>query len=133
MLRNVGAVFAGLFIGAIVNMAILMVSWTIYPMPPGMDMNDPDQMNAYLATLPTTAFLFAMAAHLAQAFVGGWIAARISEDAPMRVAMIVGILSLLGGVANMFNLDAPSWMWIEMPLYLAAAYAAATLELNRRA
>ena len=132
MLRDVGAVFAGMFIGGLANMGVLMLSWVIWPLPAGFDMNDPVALKAYVATMPVAALLVVILAHLSQAFLGGWIAARISVDRSMVVAMIVGALSLLGGILNMFNIGGPAWMWIEMPLYLVASWAAATLELKRR-
>jgi len=61
------------------------------------------------------------------------IAARISADRLMTVAMIVGAFSLVAGVVTMYIMPpVPSWMLIEMPLYLVAAWAAAKLEQKRR-
>ena len=45
----------------------------------------------------------------------------------MVVAMIIGVLSLIGGYINMQSIPLPTWMWIEMPLYLVAAWLAASL------
>ena len=98
-----------------------------------MDMYDPVQMNAYIATLPVAAFLVVMAAHLGQSFVGGWTAARLGKSKPLVLAMIVGVISLIGGVANMMSLDGPDWMLIELPLYLVVAWAAGQMEIKRRA
>jgi hypothetical protein len=47
--------------------------------------------------------------------------------------MIVGSISLLGGIWNMMNMPMPAWMWVEAPLYLIAAYAAAKIKLGRSA
>lgn len=132
MLRNVAAVVVGLIVGMAVNMGLITVSWALFPMPEGMDMNVPEQMNAYVSTLPITAFLIIVAAHLGQAFVGGWVAARLGKSYPLVLAMIIGVLSLLGGVANMMMIEHPAWMYIEIPLYLVVAYAAGMLEVRRR-
>jgi hypothetical protein len=120
-------------VGSVVNMAIIMTNMTVlYPMPEGLDMADSEAMTAYVATLPVMALLLVIVAHLGQASVGGWVAARLAGSHPMRLAMVVGTLSMLGGVANMFNIGGPAWMWVEMPLYLAVAYAAGRLEVKRR-
>ena len=50
----------------------------------------------------------------------------------MAVAMTVGLLSMVGGILNMMSMPLPAWMWIEMPLYLVAAWFAARLVLARR-
>ncbi|MBV1859467.1 MAG: hypothetical protein KUG77_13725 [Nannocystaceae bacterium] len=134
MIRNVLAVFAGLAAGMVINMALIMLNaYVLFPMPAGMDMNDPVQMNVYIATLPTAAFVVVIAAHLGQSFVGGWTAARLGASRPMVLAMIIGVLSLIGGVTNMMQLEHPVWMYIELPLYLAVAWVAGRIELKRRA
>ncbi len=134
MLRNVGAVLLGVFVGMCVNMALIMLNaHVLFPMPAGMDMNDPVQMNAYVATLPTVAFLVVLAAHLGQSFVGGWVAARLGTSHPMRLAMIVGLLALVGGIVNMMTIRGPQWFAIELPLYLVVAWLAGRVEVQRRA
>jgi nitrate/nitrite transporter NarK len=115
-----------------VNMAIVTLNILIYPMPEGVDFGDAEGMAAYIATLPLVAMLIVLLAHLGQAFAGGWLAARISKNRSMVVAMIVGVLTLIAGLINMMSMPHPNWMWIEMPLYLVAAWAAAKIELKRR-
>ena len=105
----------------------------LFPMPAGMDMNDPEQFNAFIATLPTLAFLVVMVAHLGQSFVGGWVAARLGSSRPMLLAMIVGGLSLAGGIAAMMMFDGPGWMIVELPLYLVVAWLAGHLVQRGRA
>ncbi len=133
MMRSVGAVLIGLIAGMAVNMAIILLNmYVLFPMPPGLDMNDGPAMSAYVATLPLTALLIVIVAHLGQSFVGGWVAARLSASAPVRQALIVGVLSLLAGVLNMMQIAAPTWMMIELPLYLVVAYAAGQLVARSR-
>jgi len=134
MIRNILAVIAGLAAGMAVNMALIMLNaHVLFPMPEGTDMSDPEQMNAYIATLPTAAFVVVLVAHLGQSFVGGWTAARIGASKPMVLAMIVGVLSLVGGVLNMMQLEHPTWMYVELPLYLVVAWLAGRIEQKRRA
>lgn len=134
MLRNVAAVLLGLFFGSLVNMALIVLNMgVLFPAPPDLDMNDPAQMGAYLSGLPAAAFLVVIAAHLGQAFVGGWVAARFGSSRPMLLALLVGALTMLGGVVNLVSLPAPAWMWVEVPLYLLVAAAAGRLETARRA
>ena len=134
MFRNILAVVAGTAVGMAVNMALIMLnSKVLFRMPAGTDMYDPVQMNAYIASLPVAAFLVVIAAHLGQSFVGGWTAARLGASNPLVLAMIVGVFSLIGGLANMMQLEHPTWMYIEVPLYLVVAWAAGQLEIKRRA
>ena len=132
MFRNVIAVVVGMFVGMATNMAIVVMNMAIYPMPEGVDFNNTAGLTEYIDNLPFLALLIVLVAHLSQAFVGGWVAARISANRLVTVALIVGVLSLAGGIYNMTSMPLPSWMLIEMPLYLVAAWSAAKLEQKRR-
>lgn len=122
MIRSVLAVIAGLAIGMVANMALVMLNITLHPLPDGVDFNDAEGLSAYFATLPFLAYLMVLLAHLSQAFFGAWAAALISRRHAMAVAMVVGVLTLVGGVLNMQQMPLPAWMWIEMPFYLLAAW-----------
>lgn len=134
MIKNVFAILIGLAAGMAVNFSLIMLNGSVlFPMPEGMDMNDPEQMNAYVATLPTLAFFPVLAAHLGQSFVGGWVAARLGGSSPMLLAMVVGVASLVGGWVMMTSIDGPAWLVIELPLYLVVAWLAGRMEVSRRA
>ena len=133
ILRNVLAVLGGMFVGCALNMALIQLNFNLlFPMPPGTDMNDMDQFNAFVATLPAPAFLVVMLAHLGQSFVGGWVAARLGASQPRLLAMIVGVLSLAGGIMAMMMIKGPAWMVVELPLYLVVAWLAGRMEQLRR-
>ena len=78
------------------------------------------------------ALLTVTVAHLSQAFVGGWLAARLAATRPMLLAMLVGGFTLAGGITMMMMIPHPPWMWIEAPLYFVVAGAAGKIELGRR-
>lgn len=122
MLRNVGAVVAGMVVGSAANMAIIMGSWLLYPPPD--QVADQEALAEFIGTLPAGAFVLVMVAHLAQAGIGGWLAARLGSSRPLMLALIVGVLSMMGGLMNMFLYPSPWWMWIELPLYLVVSGAA---------
>jgi hypothetical protein len=116
----------------VANGAIVFLNIALYPMPEGVTFDDKVGFPAYIETLPLTAFLIVLVAHLSQAFFGALVAAKISRKRPMVVAMIIGVLSLIGGYLNMQNIPLPTWMLIEMPLYLVASWLAATIVLKKR-
>ncbi|MCH2160424.1 MAG: hypothetical protein MK085_00980 [Phycisphaerales bacterium] len=133
MIRNILAVILGIIVGMIFNMAVVILNTAVlYPVPEGFDWNDTEKVAEYFSGLPLTAFLVVLVAHLGQAFFGGLVAAAISRNAAMTVAMIVGVLSMLFGIANMMMMPNPAWMWIEVPLYLLAAWLAARIVLGGR-
>ena len=126
-MRDIMAVLVGWVVGMAANMAFVFLSIALYPMPDGVTIDDKEGFAAYIETLPMTAFLIVLVAHLSQAFFGALAAAKISKKRPTTVAMIVGVLSLIGGYINMQSIPLPTWMWIEMPLYLVFAWLAAYL------
>ncbi|MBT6176907.1 MAG: hypothetical protein HOI23_06635 [Deltaproteobacteria bacterium] len=133
MTRNILALIAGYATGSSLNMGIIQLNMhVLYPMPPGMNMSDPVQFNQYIGTLPTLAFVVVILAHLSQAFVGGWVAARLSHSHPFRLALFIGALSLAGGIAAMSMIEGPAWLIVELPLYIAVAWVAGRLEEGRR-
>ena len=132
MIRNILSVLAGLAAGMAVNMGFVIANGILFPAPEEFDWQDAAMASEYFATLPALAFALVLTAHLGQAFVGGWVAAKISETNPMSVALTVGALTLVAGVINMMNMPLPGWMWIEMPLYLLVAWLAGKIEVARR-
>jgi hypothetical protein len=87
-------------------------------------MRDKEAFQACVDTLPALAFLVVMAAHLGQAFFGGLVAAWVRASHRLTLAMIVGGISMLGGVIKMRAVKGPRWMLVELPLYLLLVYAA---------
>ena len=136
IIRNIAAVVIGVVVGGSINMGIGLLNVQIFPLPEGMSLmtiaDDPEALEAWINSLPQTAFILVLVAHLSQAFFGGYVAAFISKRNVMCVAMVVGALSLVCGLMNMAQVPAPLWLWIEMPLYLVVAWYAGKLELTRR-
>ena len=130
--KMLGAFLLGMVVGMIANMVLIQLNMSIFPAPEGMELNDMEAWKSFAATLPPAAFLIPVIAHLAQAFLGGWVAARIAPAHVMGIALTIGGVSMLGGIMNLINLAPPAWMWAELPFYLILAGLAGKLELKRR-
>jgi hypothetical protein len=133
MLRNIFAVIVGLVVGSVLNFALVQLNLSLFPLPDGVDLTDPESIGAAIRDMPGTAWILVFAAHLGQAFVGGWVAARLGASRPVLLALIVGALTLAGGIWNALSLSLPAWTWIEMPFYLLVAWLAGRIEEKRRA
>jgi len=134
LIRNVLAVVGGLFVGMVWNMSLIQINMRLlFPMPEGLDMNDTEKFNAFVVDLPPTAFILVIIAHLGQALIGGWLAARFGASQPVLLATIVGVVSLMGGIMAMMMISGPAWMVIELPLYIVLPVAAGLMEKKRRA
>ena len=82
------------------NMTVVMLNTAMHPMPEGIDFNDAEGQAASIGTLPWMAFVLIPVAHVGQAFFGVLISATITPKASVVVAMIVGVLSMLAGIAK---------------------------------
>lgn len=131
MLRGILAVICGALAGGVFNLAIIMVSCAIYPPPEGADMADPETMKAYVASLPTTAFLIVLVAHAGGALVGGLVAGLIGRRR-LVVGAIVGGLFLLGGIINVVSIPSPLWFVVlDLVSYVPCGILGAKLAQRR--
>ena len=119
ILRNILAVIVGSVIGSVVNMGIIMLSGSVIPPPEGADLTTPEGLKASMILMEPRHFIFPFLAHALGTFVGAYIAARIAANRKMTMAMIVGVLFLIGGIANVLMLPSPMWFTV---LDLVVAY-----------
>ncbi len=132
MLRCIGAVICGAIAGGVFNMALVLLSWKIYPPPEGANMSDPATMKAYIQSLPTAAFLLILVAHAGGALVGGLVAGLIARQAQLVVGASVGALFLIGGIMNVISIPAPLWFAvIDLISYIPSGMVGARLVPNR--
>jgi hypothetical protein len=131
-IRNVLAVAAGIVIGSIVNMALITVSGQVIPPPEGIDPTSMESLKENIHLFEAKHFIFPFLAHALGALVGAYLAARIGVGNKMRLAYIVGAFFLLGGIANVFMLPAPTWFIIldVVVAYIPMAWIGGTLGMK---
>ena len=129
VLRTILAVVLGLFIGSIVNMALIMLGSEVISAPPGVDVTTAEGLKAGMAQMEPRHFLFPWLAHAAGTLVGALLACWISKDHRKLAAYIIGFAFLLGGVANVLMLPSPWWFTlVDLSLaYLPMAWLALRL------
>lgn len=118
-LRLVLAVVAGILLGGVVNMAIVMIGPMVIPPPPGADMTTVEGLVAAMPLLEPKHFIAPFLAHALGTLVGALVAVRIGTSRPALVAYIVGLAFLCGGIAASTMIPAPTWF---IALDLVAAY-----------
>lgn len=131
--KNVIAVIVGLVVGSIVNMGIVTISGSIIPPPNGTDVTTIEGLKASIHLFEPKHFLFPFLAHALGTFVGAFIAAKIAGSNKMRMAYIVGIVFLVGGLMNVLMLPSPLWFSIVdlVGAYIPMAYIAGKLALPK--
>lgn len=119
IVRNVLAVLAGIGIGSVVNMGLVMAGPALIPSPGGADVTTVEGLRASIHLFEPKHFLFPFLAHAIGTLVGAFVAARFGVGHPRRLAMVVGLVFLAGGIANVLMLPSPLWFTV---LDLAGAY-----------
>lgn len=125
ILRNILAVIAGLVLGSIANMAVLMVSNNIIPLPAGADNTSAEGLKATIHLFEPKHFIFPFLAHAIGTFVGAYVCARIAAH-KMVLAMFVGLFFLAGGIYMVVIMPSPIWFTLVdlLGAYLPVAYFA---------
>ena len=118
IVRNVLAVLAGAVVGSIVNMSLIAFSGNVIPPPDGVDVTSMEGLKAALPFFQPKHFIFPFLAHALGTFVGALIAARLTANNNMRLAIGIGFLFLVGGITNAMTLPSPGW-FIALDLLLA--------------
>ena len=119
ILRNVLAVVAGFFLGSVVNMGIIMGGSTVIPLPAGVDVTSTESLKASMHLFRPVHFVTPFLAHALGTLVGAMVTARLAATRKSRLAMVIGVAFLCGGVAGVFMLPAPAWF---VALDLVGAY-----------
>ena len=124
ILRRIGAVVVGLIVAFLLVFAAEGIAHKIYPPPPGTNMQDMNQVKAFVATLPLSVLLIVLTGWLIATFVATWLAAKIAQT-PIP-GYIVGALLLCAGIANAFIIPQPVWFSIaSIVIYIGATWVGA--------
>lgn len=93
-------VFAGLLAASVIMMAFEYANSFVFPLPEGLDITDPEQVRAFTASLPWTAYVLVLLGWIAGSFAAGSVTTYLSGERTYRLSLVVGILLTIAGVAN---------------------------------
>lgn len=124
--RNTLAVIIGLFVGSVVNMAIILMSSSVIPPPKGADVTTMEGLKATMHLFEPRHFIFPFLAHALGTFAGAATAAVIAVTNKTQLALVIGAFFLIGGIVNVCTLPSPIWYNIldVVFAYLPVAYLA---------
>ena len=112
VIRNILAVIAGLVVGSIVNMGIVMISGSIIPPPDGADVTTMEGLKKALPLFQPKHFILPFLAHALGTFVGAWLASKLGVNNKMMPAIVVSVFFLCGGIFNVISLPSPAWFTV---------------------
>lgn len=109
VLRPFLSVLAGVVLGSIVNMGLIMVSGEVIPPSPGVDVTTMEGLKASIHLFEAKHFVFPFLAHALGTLTGAFVAAWIMRGKTAIPAIIVGCIFLVGGIASTTMIPAPVW------------------------
>jgi hypothetical protein len=108
-LRNILAVVVGIVIGSIVNMLFVTVGPSLIPPPAGVDVTTAESLAKSIHLFAPRHFVTPFVAHAVGTFAGAFAAYLIAASYKPRMAYVVGVVFLCGGIAASFMIPAPKW------------------------
>lgn len=108
-MRNALAVVVGFFFGSVVNMGFVNLGISLIPAPPGVDMSTPEGLKMGMALMEPRHFLFPWIAHAFGTLAGAAATARLAASHHLRLALVIGVLFLCGGLTMIFMVPSPMW------------------------
>ncbi len=126
MIRSALVLLAGVIAAVLVVVLMDRVVASIYPLPAGIDLNNPESMRQAVAALPVAALLLLVVGWALAAGAGSYLAARLATYAPATHGLIVALFVLVATVANLAMIPHPVWLWPATIILIPAAGWAAT-------
>jgi len=108
-MKNILVVIAGLVIGGIINMGIIMISGSIIPAPNGADVTTMEGLKETMHLFEPKHFLFPFLAHAFGTLIGAVVVSKFAATKQKSMALLVGFVFLIGGAINVYLLPSPMW------------------------
>jgi hypothetical protein len=108
-LKNILAFIAGIIVGSMVNISIIMVSGSVISPPEGGDITTMEGLKATIHLFEPKHFIFPFLAHALGTLIGAMVAAKIAGSRPRIMALVIGAFFFVGGTINVFSLGGPMW------------------------
>lgn len=128
MLNRLTPVLAGCAAGIAVIFLMEFVSHAIYPLPEGLDPNNPEHLKLIMTNAPIGALVLVLVAGFLGGFAGGIVASIFDKSNKTKRAIAVGIVLTILGIINLFMIPHPIWfMLINVVVYIAGAFLGSLL------
>lgn len=112
LIWNIVAIVAGVFAGSLVNIVLVNIGPSVIPLPEGADVSTMEKLQQSMALFTPANFLFPFLGHALGTLAGAFVAAKLAASHSMKLALGVGLVFLLGGIAAMQMLGGPMWFLV---------------------
>lgn len=112
ILKNSIAVIVGLVVGSLVNIGLVNLGPHVVPLPDGADVSTMESLKASMALFKPINFLFPFLAHALGTLAGAFATAKLAASHGPKLALVVGVFFLAGGIAAANMLGGPMWFTV---------------------
>jgi hypothetical protein len=109
IIRNIVGVIAGVLIGSYVNMFIVNLGPTFFPLPEGVNITTEEGLKAGMSLMQPEHFIAPFLAHAIGTLVATFIAALIAVSRRKIITRVISLLYLSGGAYMVTILPSPMW------------------------
>lgn len=107
IVKNILAVVAGIVIGSLANMGVLMIGNNLIAPPLGVNPNDTESIKNAIPLYEAKHYIAPFLAHALGTLIGAYLAARIAATKKFTFAMVIGVWFLIGGITVAYMLGTP--------------------------
>jgi hypothetical protein len=114
-------------------MGLILISGSIIPPPNGADVTTADGLKSSMHLFEPKHFIVPFLAHALGTFVGAVVTALVAATRRLKLALVIGGIFLIGGIANILILPSPIWYSALdiIVAYIPFAYLAGVIVVNR--
>lgn len=115
-------------------MGLVLIGHQMVPPPAGVDATTMEGLARSIHLFEPKHFLFPFLAHAGGTFIGALVAAALAGSHKLKLALLVGLFFLAGGLVNALVLPGPPWFTaVDLLLaYLPPAWFAGGLAEKKR-
>jgi len=122
LVRKIIAAPAGIVCGMFVMLLLLIPSFLLYPIPEGMDVEDPVAFSEYVKSLPFSAFLLVLFQHACGPFIAAIVCRIVKGNTAFYETMVIGLFFLICGIINLVQVQHPVWFSaVDITVYIPMA------------
>jgi hypothetical protein len=121
--QRILGVIAGVIMGMFFIYVVEAIGHSIFPIPEGVDFNDPKAMEAFIADAPLGSLLFVILAYIVGSFLAGLFTRIISKRQGKYLPLVSGAILMAAGIMNVVMIPHPLWMTIlAIVVFLPSAW-----------
>jgi hypothetical protein len=113
------AILAGVVLGGLVVGSVEWLGHWLYPLPTGLDIEDPKELALAMADLPIGAFLMVQLAWFLGAACSAALASWLGKGAPLLCGVLAALVMLAFAVMMLIMIPSPLWFILLTPLVFA--------------